>query len=112
MSVSLYEQETTISFRRVDDFATVWTSDTTVMTKLDRMCRESPENYKCTETGVAKLGGELLSKSYTIEDKGLMSFRARKVSREMTEEQKERMRENLRIGREKQKAAREVNENG
>ena len=41
-----------------------------------------------------------------------MSFRARKVSREMTEEQKERMRENLRIGREKQKAAREVNENG
>ena len=55
MSVSLYEQETTISFRRVDDFATVWTSDTTVMTKLDRMCRESPENYKCTETGVASL---------------------------------------------------------
>lgn len=36
MSISLMEQETTINFSRDERYAFIWTSDSTVMTKLDK----------------------------------------------------------------------------
>ena len=48
-SVSLDEQETTINFCRDTDIAAVYTSDTTVMTKLDRKCREFPDVYRVVQ---------------------------------------------------------------
>ena len=36
MGVPIYEQETTISFSRDEDFADIYTSDTTMMTKYDK----------------------------------------------------------------------------
>ena len=63
LSVGIEEQETHISYMRDESYAKVYTSDSTQMTRLDKLC-----------------------KSYLISDKGLISFRAKK--REMTEEQK------------------------
>lgn len=87
VSVSIDEQETHISYMRDESYAKVYTSDSTQITRLDKLCRTNPNMYKTIEdTGRGK--------SYLILDKGLISFRAKK--REMTEEQKriaaERMR--------------------
>ena len=72
---------------RDEDYATIYTSDTTYMTKLDKLCKTSPDMYSLiADTGRGK--------TYRVEDKALISFRAKK--RELSEEQKiaagERMR--------------------
>ena len=87
-SVSVSEQEVCINFMRDEDFATIYTSDTTYMTKLDKLCKTSPDMYSLlSDTGRGK--------TYRVEDKTLISFRAKK--REMSDEQKiaagERMRQ-------------------
>ncbi len=87
-SVSISEQEVSINFMRDEDFATIYTSDTTYMTKLDKLCKSSPDMYSLiSDTGRGK--------TYRVEDKTLISFRTKK--RELSEEQKiaasERMRQ-------------------
>ena len=96
-SVPASEQETTITYSRSFVYADVWTSDRTVTTKLNRLCKEAPENYQCTETGL-DLSGCLNSKSYRIKDKRLVSFRSTRVSRPprvYTEEELAVLRERL-----------------
>lgn len=79
LSVGIEEQETHISYMRDESYAKVYTSDSTQMTRLDKLCKINSDMYKLIEdTGRGK--------SYLISDKGLISFRAKK--REMTEEQK------------------------
>ena len=87
-SVSLSEQEVCINFMRDEDYATIYTSDTTYMTKLDKLCKANPDmSSLIADTGRGK--------TYRVEDKTLISFRAKK--REMSDEQKiaagERMRQ-------------------
>lgn len=78
-SVSISEQEVSINFMRDETFATIYTSDTTYMTKLDKLCKTSPGMYSLiADTGRGK--------TYRLEDKTLISFRAKK--RELSEEQK------------------------
>lgn len=78
-SVSISEQEVCINFMRDEDFATIYTSDTTYMTKLDKLCKTSPDMYSLiADTGRGK--------TYRLEDKTLNSFRAKK--RNISEEQK------------------------
>lgn len=78
-SVSIAEQETNVIFMRDENFATVYTSDSTQITRLDKLCVTSPEYYTCmSDTGRGKI--------YRISDKTLLSFRVKK--RVMTDEQK------------------------
>ena len=64
---------------RDEDHATIYTSDTTYMTKLDKLCRTNPDMYSLiTDTGRGK--------TYHVKDKTLISFRAKK--RELSEEQR------------------------
>lgn len=86
-SLSVAEQEVTISWMRDEDFAKIYASDSTAITRLDKLCRTSPDMYKLVnETSVGK--------SYICMDKTLISFRARK--RELSEEQKEAAGERMR----------------
>lgn len=79
-SVSIAEQEVCINWMRDEDFATIYTSDTTQMTRLDKLCKNSPDMYSLIEdTGRGK--------TYRVEDKWLISFRSKK--REMTDEARE-----------------------
>ena len=95
MGVSLIEQETTISFSRTGKQADIWTSDMTMCSKLDRLCEESPEYYKCIEVGKS-LDGELVNKRYLVSSKKLISLRARPAAgRVYTEEEKAVLRERL-----------------
>lgn len=79
-TVSIAEQEVCINWMRDEEFATIYTSDTTQMTRLDKLCRTSPDMYSL----IANTGR---GKTYRVEDKGLISFRSKK--REMSDEAKE-----------------------
>lgn len=87
-SYPLAEQETHIHFMRTDDYAEIYTSDKTSITKLDKLCKESPEYYQLIEVGKLS-GGDIVSKTYKVSDKTLISFRSKKMTREMTDEQRE-----------------------
>lgn len=77
MSVSLNEQETVIQISREGKTATVWTSDRTMMTKLDHLVANSLM-YTCEKVDKDQ-SGEVVSKTYCIADKRLVSFRKNKV---------------------------------
>ena len=86
-AVSVSEQETNILFMRDQDFAEIYTSDTTQMTRLDKLCASSPEYYQLiSDTGRGK--------TYRIADKSLISLRSKK--KEMSEEQRNAARERMR----------------
>ena len=101
MCVPVNEQETVITFSRDSNEATIYTSDTTVMTKLDKLCSSSDE-WKLVRIDKAKMSGNIVSKNYKVK-KSLVSFRTRKTKREMTDEQREAAAERLRKARGKKK---------
>ena len=98
--VSLFEQETVINYQRDDSSATIWTSDSTTMTKLDRLCNESPEFYSLDKVEKDR-DGNVVGKFYKLTDKKMISFRGKKATRVLTEEQKAAMRERLSQARNK-----------
>lgn len=88
MGLSIAEQETSISIMRDSDICTVYTSDTTVMTKLDKLAEsEKAPHWKVKEEHRLQ-NGELIGKTYETH-KRLISFRADITTREMTDEQRE-----------------------
>ena len=44
-SIPASEQETVVNFSRTDSFASISTSDTTMKTKLDKLCENNPDFY-------------------------------------------------------------------
>lgn len=78
------EQETTINISRSGIECDIWTSDTTMMTKLDKLCASSPEYYILSDVGEAE--GEIVDKVYIVKDKTLISFRKGHVA--LSEDQK------------------------
>lgn len=98
--VSLFEQETVINYQRDDKAATIWTSDRTIMTKLDRLCKESSEYYSLDKVEKDK-DGDVVGKFYKLTDKKMISFRGKKTTRVLTDEQRDAMRERLSQARNK-----------
>ena len=88
--VPIYEQETHISYMRDEDFLIIYTSDTTQMTRFDKLCINAPNVYEL----IADNGR---GKTYKCKDKSLISFRSKKVV--LTEEQKQIRADNLRKAR-------------
>lgn len=92
MKPLLEEQETIINISRTNDIASIYTSDTRYMTKLDRLVKNNPDEWKCT--GQEKQEEDVVAKYYECPAK-YTSFRSRTVKRELTEEQKEVLRERM-----------------
>lgn len=97
--IPVAEQECVINFMRNEDFAIISTSDSTMKTKLDKLCEESPEYYSLIEENS-------YYKTYRLTDKSLISFRKKKkeMSDEMKNAASERFKElhkEGRIGRKK-----------
>lgn len=67
---------------RDEEFAKVYTSDTTQMTKFDKRCRDFPDMWTC-------VSNDGYSKSYICKDKSMISARGKKSTRKMTDEQRE-----------------------
>lgn len=99
MKPSLEERETHISFGRLDTVASVYTSDDTVMTKLDKFVKQDT-GWELKST--ATCGGDLVSKTYECPVE-FISFRSKKTEgRKMTEEQRAEAAERLRQYRQSQ----------
>lgn len=98
MSVAYNEQETTIGFSRDEEIAHIYTSDTTMMTKFDKLVSTS-ESWN--EEKTVTCDGELVGKFYTCPKK-LLSYRgAVRTGRKMSEEEKKAAAERLKNAREK-----------
>jgi hypothetical protein len=90
--VNLDEQETTIQFNRIEDVAHICTSDSTMKTKFNKMCKESPNHWKLIEED------EVFS-FYECRPKSLISYRSKVTERNLTDEQREAMAQRLREAR-------------
>lgn len=88
MGLNISEQETSVSFARDSDICTVYTSDSTIMTKLDKLTKSDESPHWRLEEEHRLINGELIGKTYETH-KRLISFRSNISTREMTEEQKE-----------------------
>ena len=93
MALSLPEQEVHINFNRDEDYAQIYCSDVTWITKMDKLAAKSPELYEMiaeTENG----------KTYRF-PKRLISLRSSIARREYTDEQRQQMAERLKLARER-----------
>ena len=99
MGVVMEEQETHVNFLRNSDRCEVYTSDRTVMTRLDKLAEsEDAPHWKLKKIHKTQ-DGEIVGKTYETHKK-LISFRADIVTRELTPEQKEAAAERMRKWRE------------
>lgn len=75
MGLPIYEQETNINFMRDEDIAVVYTSDSTTMTKLDKLITLPDTEWKLKEIHRLQDTGEIVGKTYTCPKK-FISFRS------------------------------------
>lgn len=87
------EQETMINFNAAEDTATLYTADPVMIRKMDKIVEENPEQFKGEVH--SRYNGEVYAKNYTF-PKRFVSIRTKDVTRNMSEEQKERAREQMR----------------
>lgn len=68
--LTLAEQETSVTMTRDEDMARIYTSDRLVMARLDKLCAEFPETYKCIWIDSQIVGDGLpMSKKYEVRKK-------------------------------------------
>lgn len=92
MALCIEEQEMCINAMRDEDFATIYCSDRTWITKMDKLVEKSPNLFEViAETDYGK--------TYKF-PKRLISIRSSIVIREMTDEQKQLAADRLRNARE------------
>lgn len=95
MALSIQEQEICINAMRDEEFATVYCSDSTWITKFDKLVEKSPNLFEViAETDYGK--------TYKF-PKRLISIRSSIVTREMTDEQKQLAADRLRNARERKR---------
>lgn len=92
MALSIEEQEICINAMRDEEFATIYCSDHTWITKMDKLVEKSPNLF--TVIAETEYG-----KTYKF-PKRLISIRSSIVTREMTDEQKQLAADRLRNARE------------
>lgn len=90
-NVPLEEQETIVNFGRTDEDMTIYTTDSTTITKLDKAVKAGL--YEVIELHTVK--GVTVGKTYKAKKK-LLSFRVKEIKRELTEEQRKKIAEQFR----------------
>lgn len=91
--LTAFERETTIIMNDEDDFATIYTCQRPMMTKIDKLCKSNPDTYKLVKQ-------DEYSKTYECPKK-LISFRTPRAKRILSEEQKEELRIRMQNARKK-----------
>lgn len=97
MGLSLEEQETNVNFSRESDKAIVYTSDSTMITKLQKLVEISGTEWKLESVSRLR-NGEIVGRTYSCPVE-FITFRSKRVSRAMTEEQKRAFAERMQKSR-------------
>ena len=97
MGIPNSEQETVIVFGRTDSGAIIDTSDSTVITRIEKLRKQSPENYRLEAIHTFQ-GGDECGRKYRVTDKGLISFRKGRLR--YSDEEKRRKAEHMKKIRE------------
>lgn len=79
MSIPVNEQETTIQFSRDSTHAYIYTSDTTIMTKLDKKIKDHGDTWSLIDE-IKDKDGKVIGKKY-LTPKTMISFRNEKSKR-------------------------------
>ena len=87
------EQETSINFSRNDDKAIIYTSDSTMMTKFNKLVEIAGTEWKLESIAKLKTGEEI-GRTYSC-PVSFNSFRSKRINRIYTEEQKKEIPERL-----------------
>ena len=90
VALTKYEQEVLLSFNMEDDNATLYTSSTTWIKRMDKLVEDFPEAYKVVDSSM--FNGKIISKTYEFP---LKYFRLAKPRVELSEERKEELRQRL-----------------
>lgn len=93
MGLMIEEQETHVNFNRNDERAMIYTSDTTMMTKFNKLVELQGTEWKIESVSKLK-NGELIGKTYSC-PVSFISFRRKKIEREYSEEKKKEIAERL-----------------
>lgn len=91
MSIPTNEQETVVQYDRNGETMTIYTSDSTQMTRLDKIYQRHKEHRQA---------GEVVAVEYVVSKK-LLTYRARRGKCILTDEQKDAARARLNAMREK-----------
>ena len=92
MGVPMREQETVVQYGRNGETMTIYTSDTTQMTRLDKIYRRHKEHRQ---------EGEVVAVEYVV-SKRLLSYRSKVPQSSMTDEQRTALSNRMKAAREKQ----------
>lgn len=100
MRTLINEREVVIQFNTDSNVASVYTSDYSYMTRLDKLVKNNPDEWSVTD--VAYHDGDVVSKTYRCPKK-LISFRGKTVTREReyTEEERRAIGERLKNAKKK-----------
>lgn len=83
------EQEVSISFDKMGENCILYTTDYQWVKKMDKLCEDYPDSYKCDE--IHKLqSGEVIGKTYSFPKK-LITLRKPYVRNESSEAKEKRM---------------------
>jgi hypothetical protein len=91
--LTAFERETIILFSDEDSTATLYTCQSPMMTKMNKLCKSNPDTYKLIKQ-------DEYSKTYSFPKK-LVSLRTPSAKRELSEEQKEQLRIRMQNARKK-----------
>lgn len=92
--IMLDEQETIINFSRINDVATICTSDTTEKTRLNRLVQSNPTHWKLIDD-------DGVFSKYQCNPKSLISYRSKPVKRNLSDEDRQILADRLAQGRTK-----------
>lgn len=94
MALQIEEQETHVNFMRGDARARIYTSDTTMMTKFNKLVEAAGKDWIVEEVHRLQKTGEVIGITYSC-PVSFVSYRKKAVSREYTTEQKKQIADRL-----------------
>ena len=99
MNIPVNEQETVVNFTRDSNEARIYTTDTTVLTKLHKLISRSSKDWKLVSQDRDSVDHDVIAETYSC-PKNLISFRTAKQNRVLTDEQREELSARMRRLRE------------
>ena len=104
MNIPVNEQETIVNFTRGSNEARIYTTDTTVLTKLHKLISRNSKDWKLVRQDRDSVDHDVIAETYSC-PKSLIRFRAVKQSRVITDEQREKFIERIKNSRTKKAEA-------